>query len=265
MTGPSGHPTTSIVIPAYNEQARFAALLTALGRDAERELDRAGLSYLEAVIVDDGSTDGTRSLLERAAADEPRINPVFGKRNRGKGAAIRDGVAAARGDWVLIVDVDLSTPIRDVRGLAEEARRAGAEIAIGSRDRHGSNVIAPLRRRLVGTLFNLAVRGATGLDYADTQSGFKLARTTVARELLTEQLCPGFAFDVELLLRARLAGLEVVEVPVSYTHDHGSKVRILTVAPVMARDLGRLWWRLRRPAKGAAAPPVGGERSAEPR
>lgn len=252
--------TTSIVIPAYNESARLTALLDALSLHAEEDLSRAGLSYLEAVIVDDGSTDRTPDVLEGAAEKDPRLRPVLdGRPNQGKGAAIRRGVEAARGDLVLFVDVDLSTPLADVGALAAGMERTGAPFAIGSRDVPGAKVEAPMRRRALGACFNFAVRTLAGLDFADTQCGFKLIETPVASSLLAEQISRGFAFDVELLLRAKLAEIAVVEVPVSYVHDDRSKVRVLRSSASMALDLVRISARLRRGGRPARAipPPAG--------
>jgi dolichyl-phosphate beta-glucosyltransferase len=237
--------TTSIVIPAFNEERRLADLLAALAV-ADRDLANADLGYLEAVIVDDGSSDRTAAMIRSAAAEDHRVRPVLERRqNLGKGRSLRDGVMAAEGTFVLFADVDLSTPLSEARKLAEGLRRPGFDIAIGSRDKPGSVVEAPVYRRILGTGFNFAVRRLTGLDYGDTQCGFKLMRTEVARELMKDQISPGFAFDVELLMRAEQAGLEVIEVPVDYFHDDRSKVRVARASVTMARDLVIMSRRIR--------------------
>lgn len=245
-------PDVSLIIPAYNEALRLPVLFDTLTRFADADLKRAGLRFLEAVIVDDGSSDATAQLLSAAAAENPRLRPVLGRpENRGKGAAIAAGVAVARGDMVLLADVDLSTPIADARALAQAIAGRERAIAIGSRDVRSARIEAPRHRRLLGSCFNLAVRALTGLGYSDTQCGFKLTSSAVARELLRDQISEGFAFDVELLIRARAAGVEVVEVPVSYIHDAGSKLRVLPASLEMARDLVRVAVGLR--GKGRAA------------
>jgi len=245
------------VIPAYNEEARLGFLLETLARSATEDMALAGLRYVEAVIVDDGSTDATSSLLRAAAREDDRIRPVLGRTvNRGKGAAIAAGIAAAHAEMVLLVDVDLSTPLSDVHGLAGAIARGDGEIAIGSRDLEGAQVEAPRHRRLLGAGFNRAVRLLTGLDLADTQCGFKLIDTATARELVREQISEGFAFDVELLMRARIAGLRVVEVPVTYVHDDRSKVRVVRASLEMARDLVRVASRLRSDGRRARRRPL---------
>lgn len=235
-----------LVIPAYNEEARIGPLLETLTGSAEADLAAAGLRFTEAVIVDDGSTDATASLLQAASVQHERIRPILGRGvNEGKGAAIAAGVAEATAGLVLMADVDLSTPLADAKALAVALDQDEGDVAIGSRDLAGSYVEAPLHRRALGAAFNLAVRALTGLRFADTQCGFKLMPTEVARELTAEQITKGFAFDVELLVRARNAELEVTEVPVTYLHDDRSKVRLLRSSLAMARDLVRIAVRLR--------------------
>jgi len=206
-----------------------------------------GLELAEVVVVDDGSADRTPEMLREAAARDPLFAPLLrGGGNEGKGAALRAGAAVARGELTLFVDVDMSTPLGELEKLWARLRD-GADVAIGSRDVTGSVLVhAPWHRKYIGRAFNRLVRLLTGLPFKDTQCGFKLMHTEVARELLAEQTVSGYAFDVELLMRARARGLEVVEVPVTYIHDHDSRVNPLTAAPRMALDIVRLSRRMRR-------------------
>jgi dolichyl-phosphate beta-glucosyltransferase len=243
----SGAPEMlSLVIPAYNEEERLPALLETLAADADRALSAAGLRLLEIVIVDDGSTDRTREMLAAAAADNPRLTPVIDfAENRGKGAAFAAGVARARGRYVLLADVDLSTPLEEL-GKLTAAIDAGADIAIGSRAVPGAVVErGPLHRKLLGHSFNGAVRLLTGLDLRDTQNGFKLFPTEALRQLTARQTCPGFAFDVELLMRADRVGLRIAEVPIVYVHDPRSSVRVGSAGLEMLKDVSGLAYRIR--------------------
>lgn len=230
------------------------ALLETLATTADAAVAQAGFELLEIVIVDDGSRDRSRQIL--AEAKLPKLKPVLDhSRNRGKGAAVADGVRDACGDYVLLADVDLSTPLEELGKLAE-ALAEGADIAVGSRGVAGAVVErGPAHRKLTGSVFSGAVRMLTGIKVRDTQNGFKLLPADAARRLFAEQLCPGFAFDVELLLRAEMEGLRIAEVPVLYIHDSRSRVQVASASPRMLRDVAVLAYRLRpRRSTRRAAP-----------
>jgi glycosyltransferase involved in cell wall biosynthesis len=246
-------PSLSIVIPAFNEEARLPWLLEHLDAEGEATVDRCGFRFLEAVIVDDGSDDRTAEILSAAGESEGPLRPVLGAGHRGKGAAVATGLRAARGDYSLLADADLSTPLADLVQLGE-AISDGADIAIGSREVEGSRVEAPAHRRRGGRLFNAVVRGLTGLTIRDTQNGFKLLPTSVARELTSVQLCEGLAFDVEMLARAQAAGLRTAEVPVTYRHDPRSRVRVATASPRMLLDVARVAVRVRADRRSRPKP-----------
>lgn len=246
--------TLSLVFPAFNEEARLPALLEAL-ETSPAVVEGAGMDLLEILIVDDGSTDRSRKILEEASGRHPGLRPVCAyPENRGKGAAFAAGVEQAGGDYVLLADVDLSTPLEELPKLTE-AIDAGADIAIGSRAVPGAVVErGPWHRKVLGHSFNSAVRLLTGLRLRDTQNGFKLFPSPVAKRLVSEQVCPGFAFDVELLMRADRDGLQIAEVPILYLHDARSSVRVASASMQMLRDVGGLSYRLRfrRRRSGAA-------------
>jgi glycosyltransferase involved in cell wall biosynthesis len=239
--------TVSVVVPAFNEEARLPRLLEVFEATGSDEFGRAGLELLEVIVVDDGSKDGTPQVLEGASAT-PWLRPVITRKpNVGKGSAVRRGVRRARGDFVLICDTDLATPLGEVHKL-NRALANGADVAIGSRalDPRLEREM-PRYRRFAGRAFNFGMRVLTGLPFRDTQCGFKLMSTAVAQALLQEQIVSGFAFDVEMLMRARNEGLRVEEVPVVYVHDHDTRVSMASATAQMGRDVIRLATRLRRP------------------
>jgi dolichyl-phosphate beta-glucosyltransferase len=233
-------------VPAHNEERRLRPLFEALGAAAAKGFGATGLELLEAVIVDDGSFDRTAAILREAAAEDHLVVPVItGGANEGKGAALAAGVRQARAELTLLCDVDLSTPLEEL-GKLYERLQAGADVAIGSRDVPGSIVDAPEHRKHIGRTFNFMVRRVTGLPFKDTQCGFKLMTTATARKLMERQVVKGFAYDVEMLMRARAMGMSIAEVPVTYVHNDDSRVRPLAASPRMAVDVLKLGYRFRR-------------------
>ncbi|HEY3552052.1 MAG TPA: glycosyltransferase, partial [Solirubrobacterales bacterium] len=217
-----------------------------LAAEAEGAAAEAGMRLLEVLVVDDGSTDRTRDLLVAAEAENERLHPVFAyDHNRGKGAAFAAGALRAEGDYVLLADVDLSTPLGEL-GKLTAAIEAGADVAIGSRSVAGAVVErGPVHRKVTGNAFNGAVRLLTGLWVRDTQNGFKLFPTKAVKRYAAAQTCPGFAFDVELLMRAEQEGLQIAEVPILYMHDLRSSVNVASASSRMLREVAGLAYRLR--------------------
>jgi dolichyl-phosphate beta-glucosyltransferase len=235
MAAPPRDIPVSVVIPAYNEQARLGPTLEAVIRYLEAEKPD-----FEIVVVDDGSTDGTASVVRQLAGKEPRLRLVELGVNSGKGAAVRAGMLTAEGESILFSDADLATPIEELAKL-ERALTGGADIAIASRAADGADIRVrqhPLRE-LMGRTFNLMVRlsGLQGLR--DTQCGFKLFTREAARDLFGRSTVDGFAFDVEILVLAR-GRYRVSEVPVVWRHVEESKVSPGTDAARMFLDLLRI-------------------------
>jgi glycosyltransferase involved in cell wall biosynthesis len=216
----------SVVIPAYNEQARLPETL----RRIEAYFSRKDWDFHETIVVDDGSTDGTLAEAIGFSNGNPNIRVLRNPGNRGKGYSVRHGMTEARGDWRLFSDADLSTPIEELDKLWCELLKRRADIAIGSRalDRSLIGVHQPGFRETAGKFFNLVMRGATGLPFADTQCGFKMFRGEAAREIFSRQTLERFGFDVEILFIARKLGYSTVEIPVRWNHVEGSKVGMFT-------------------------------------
>lgn len=239
--------TLSVVIPIFNEERRLHTLLDGLRTDADRVCAALDLELLEVIAVDDGSTDRTAELLAGFDALGERFRVLRFPRNRGKGAAVRDGMLVARGDLALMSDADLSTPLEEL-GLLLGAVRAGADIAIGSRALDRSKVLVhqPLYRELMGRVFNRLLRRVTRLPWRDTQCGFKLFRLEGTIRLFELQRVEGFAFDAELLVNARRLGLEVNEIPVRWIDDPDTHVGLVSSSAQMALDTLRIAYRSHR-------------------
>lgn len=242
------HASLSIVVPVFNEERRLPRLLEIVRRDGDEIVAAAGFRLAELIVVDAASTDSTAALL--AASDDVggRLTRLRLEGSRGKGAAVRAGVLAARSPFVLMTDVDLSTPLADLEQLALALGDDG-DVAIGSRALAASRVLGrqPAYRELMGKTFNVGVRLLTGLPWRDTQCGFKLFRRATTRRLFELQRVDGFAFDVELLVLARRLGLRVSEVPVRWVNDPDTRVGLMTSSAEMARDALRIAYRARRP------------------
>jgi len=232
----------SVVIPAYNEAGRIGPTLDRV--DAYLGA-RGGGS--EILVVDDGSTDATAELVAAHPAHGLRL--VRLERNRGKGAAVRRGVAESRGRRVLLCDADLSTPIEEIEVL-ERHLEDGADLAIGSRGLGDSAVRRhqPLYRELMGKTFNRIIRFLGIRGVRDTQCGFKLLDGAVARRLFATLLTDGFAFDVELIWLARRAGCRIDEVGVEWWNSPASRVDPVADSLAMIRDVALMRWRHRRAA-----------------
>ena len=220
MAGEPAPPRLSVVIPAYNEEQRLPRTIEHI----ERYLDGRGVNY-ELILVDDGSADGTRQVMDEAAAGNPRVRLEALPSNRGKGRALAAGVAVARGDEVLVTDADLSTPIEELEKL-EAALKAGAGVAIGSRSVKGSRIEIqqPIYRVLMGKAFNLIVQIALLPGIWDTQCGFKLFRADVAQPVFAALTTDGFGYDPEVLFLAKRRGVRIAEVPVVWRNSAPTKV-----------------------------------------
>lgn len=243
-----GRPTLTIVVPAFNEARRLPLLLQALAAEGTAAVDAAGLEFVELVVVDDGSTDETPAILAGTHNLAEVTKVITLPANCGKGAAVRAGALVARGEWILMTDVDLSTPLSEVVSLSEALER-GADLAIGSRSIEGSDVARPQprHRELMGKTFNLLLRLSTGIQWRDTQCGFKLFRTGTTRPLFELQRVRGFAFDAELCVNARRLGLVVVEIPVRWYDNRDTRVHLVGSSTQMLLDLARIAWNAHRP------------------
>jgi dolichyl-phosphate beta-glucosyltransferase len=226
----------SVIIPAYNEEARIRPTLTGIGG-----FMRDNFRNFEIVVVDDGSRDNTKSVVESLIHEFGNLRLISYPANQGKGYAVGRGVLASRGDIVLFSDADMSTPVEEAEKLIRFVRE-GFDIAIGSRGLGESDIRVrqPWYRERMGKIFNLLVRFFTLKGVKDTQCGFKLFKGDVARNLFRKSLIKGFAFDVEILFLAQKAGFKIKEVPVRWFNSPGSKVRLISDPLKMFIELVRI-------------------------
>ena len=227
-------PFLSLIIPAHNEQARLPASLPKI-----HEFLKAQTFSWEIIVVDSGSRDGTAQVVRDFTARWPELRLVQVERP-GKGLAVRRGMLAARGDYRFICDADLSMPIDQVPRFLPPSMR-DADIAIASREVAGAaRHDEPTYRHLIGRAFNVLVRRLTIPEIQDTQCGFKCFRRSVAEDLFRVQQVEGWTFDVEILYVALRRGYRIVEVPIPWYYNPGSRVRIARDSLTMFTDLFRI-------------------------
>jgi dolichyl-phosphate beta-glucosyltransferase len=225
------NPKISVVIPAYNEQER---ILPTIGAIAAHMCSRD--DPWELIVADDGSQDATVSFLTELRF--PNMQVLIAERNGGKGKAVRRGVAAARGDYILVADADQSTPIEQFELMLSALVDRNFAVAVGSRAAVGANVSGKsLLRRLLSNGLRLLVRVLFGIKIRDTQCGFKLFRADAAHDLFSRQRLDGFAFDLELIHLCGRLGYPVAEVPVDWIDAPGSKIDELKVVLRFFQDL----------------------------
>ncbi len=233
----------SVVIPAYNESSRLPPFLATVREYLESHYPDAH----EVLVVDDGSRDGTADMLARAAAQWPSLVVISLPANQGKGAAVRTGMLAARGDLMLFADADGATPIAETSRLAA-AIGEGADVAIGSRLVEGDGLTRRRTglRRLAGRGFAALARWWLGISERDTQCGFKMFRRDAGRQLFSLGGETRYLFDLELLALAHRQGYRVVEIPVSWHEVPGSHLSLTRESLRILFGLQRIRRRLRR-------------------
>jgi dolichyl-phosphate beta-glucosyltransferase len=236
-----GAPTLSVIIPAYNEERGVRGTLRLLSAYlAAREWQ------WEVRVVDDGSTDGTRQIVEEFSRSEPRV-VLQAEPHRGKGGAVRAGMLASRAAYRFMCDADLSMPVREIDRFMPPA--FDTDVAIGSREGIGARRVGePLFRHVAGRVFNSLVRFSTIRDIQDTQCGFKMFTAAAAEAIFPHLTVDGWAFDIEALFIARLRGFRIEEVPIEWHYRPESRVRMVRDGVGMFAEILRIRARAARGA-----------------
>ncbi len=246
MTG--NQPLLTIVIPAYNEHMRLpTTLATVQAYAAHTQLD------VEVIVADDGSSDDTAQIVQTAAQQWPQLR-LLALDHRGKGFAVRAGVLAARGRYVLMCDADLAVPIEEWDRMLPFFTQQQYDVVIGSREGQGAHREGePFHRHLMGRVFNTIVRLIVVGNFHDTQCGFKAFRTEVAQDLFHRARIYGAdapviqgaavtAFDVEIIYLAMARGYRVAELPVVWQYGVETKVDPIRDAIRNLRDVVQVRW-----------------------
>ncbi len=224
-------PYLSLIIPAHNEAERLPASLEAL---------KGYLSSLpfetEVIVVENNSKDATAEIVREWMKTIPQLR-LISLPQPGKGNAIRTGMLAAQGYYRFMADADFSMPVEEIGKFLPQTHQT-APVAIASREAPGSQRIGePFYRHLIGRIYNLLVRLLVLPGLQDTQCGYKCFSAEAAQAIFPLQKLEGWSFDVEVLTIARQSGFEIVEVPITWTYQPGSRMHLLKDSLQMAKEL----------------------------
>jgi glycosyltransferase involved in cell wall biosynthesis len=227
-------PKLSLVVPAYNEQARLPYTLSQVeAYVCSEQID------CEVIVVDNGSQDATSAVVQQATLNFHQLRLLRTDR-RGKGCAVRTGCLAARGDVVLFADADLSWSVEDLPRFMDLVDDA-TPVVIGSREGADARRIGePVYRHLMGRVFNRVVQALAVPGIEDSQCGFKAFRADAARAIFSRQRIDGFGFDVEVLYLARQLGFGVRVVPLRWEHKENSRIAPIRDTLGMLSDVLRV-------------------------
>lgn len=220
----------SVIVPAYNEETRLGSTLERITEYLSQQEYTS-----EIVVVDDGSRDRTSEV---AKALSPDILVLRNEPNRGKGYSVKRGMLAARGDFRLFSDADLSTPIEEIEKFWRFFDQ-GYDIVIASRALPGSQVEIHQNwfREMSGRAFNKVVKTVAMAQFSDTQCGFKAFTANAAETVFARQTISGWVFDTEILFIGRKHKLKMIDVPVIWRNSPNSRLN-------MARDFWKIFMEL---------------------
>ena len=231
----------SIIIPAYKEEKRISNILSAI-LAYTKKVDFP----IETIVVTDGSPDNTVGVAQTYLAKIPNFRIIESKVNRGKGKTIREGINAAKGDFVLFADADNSTPIEQADKLLKYAK--DYNVVIASRYCKGGELVIPqsFYRRLGGRAINLVIQTLLLPGINDTQCGFKLFKRELAVKIFNQMTLDRWSFDIEILAMARLFGEKIKEVGVVWQDNPHSMLSPLKDGYQMIKDAWKVRLNLQR-------------------
>lgn len=212
----------SIIIPCFDEEKRILNLINEI-QNFKTE------NTLEVIIVNDGSNDKTLSFIKSSEIYQKKIIKLISyKKNKGKGFAIFKGVIAAKNEWIISLDADLSISLSDAIKSFNKYAINKDEIYVGSRSHNKSIVKSQLHRFLIGIVFQALTRFFLKIQIKDTQCGFKIYHYKNAKKLFTLLKDYSFSHDIEIILHCKKLEIKVNEIPVIWKHMNGSKVNLFT-------------------------------------
>ena len=218
----------SIIVPCYKEEQDIAKNMEKVHNFLlENKIDA------EIICVSDGSPDKTYDIIKAI----PYVKGIGYEVNRGKGGAVKFGIEHAQGEYIVFMDADLSTDLEALNDLQQFMGQF--DLIIGSRHAKGSviKIRQPFKRRFIGRMCRMIVNAKFKFQLKDTQCGFKAIKLEKAKEIIKRQQINGFAFDVEYLYIAKLLGMSMIELPVTWCDDRTSTVSPLKSSIRFFKDL----------------------------
>lgn len=241
-------PFLTFVVPVFNEERVLPTSLRTLADFLDAFVAEAGRAprAWQLLLVDDGSKDGSVALIEAFQQDHPDLQVDLRRlpENRGKGAAVRDGMLHAAGEYVFFLDADLSTPLDETAGFVG-ALESGYEVVIGNRRVPGAQITRhqPKLRETLGKGFTLLVNLVLAPGVHDFTCGFKGFTNAAAKTVFERSSLDGWAFDAELVVIAQAQNLKLAQVPVRWHHEDDTKVRLVAAVLGSLVELAQITWR----------------------
>lgn len=232
----------SVIVPVYNEEERLKIVLEALLKSWPKKY-----SLQEVIFVDDGSTDKTRKILAaKHNTLSKKLNvpvEVLGyNENRGKGYAVKIGLAAAEGEWALLIDVDMSTPFSELAKFETASKKS--DVVVGTRKNGHSTVVVaqPLYRQVLGKAFTYLTQFILGVKVSDFTCGFKLIKKDVYQDIADKMRIARWGYDAEILYLASKDNYQIAEIPVKWYNDARTKVNLVKDIARSLTDLLQIRW-----------------------
>jgi dolichyl-phosphate beta-glucosyltransferase len=228
--------TLSVVVPVYNEEQRLHKTFAALRDFYSQNI----FSAMDVIFVDDGSRDSTKNLIEKADLPMP-FRIISYQPNRGKGRAVAVGMNASTMDYALMCDADISTSFNEMRKFIPALER-GEDVIIGTRKSKEARMLKPqpFIRRNLGRCYTILADLMTGLSVSDFTCGFKLFSRRSRAAIFKKAIIDRWSYDTEILYLAHKYGFKIVEVPVDWTNDENTRVRLYKDAVKSFIDIIRI-------------------------
>lgn len=230
----------SVVMPAYNEGKNIYHNIERVRTAVEKFAD----DY-EIIVVNDGSSDHTKDEVLRAQKESSRVRLVSYRKNRGKGGAIKKGVAEAGGEYIAFLDADLDLPPEQLEKYLEQLKNNRADVVIGSKMHKDSELDYPLVRRIISFGYYSMLKILFHLNVKDTQTGIKMFRAEALKSIIGLVKIKGFAYDIEILVALNCRKYRIMEMPVKlvFGRENGmGRIKLKDILQVFS-DTWKIFWR----------------------